>query len=53
MAKQTKKKTQRKEIRNGWEDRKFEDSVRVATNTPEKLQYRVSVVMDILGAQYE
>ena len=35
------------------EDPKFEDSVRVATNTPEKLQYRVSVVMEILGAQYE
>ena len=30
------------------EDSKFEDSVRVATNTPEKLHYRVSVVMDIL-----
>lgn len=29
-------------------DSKFEDSVRVATNTPEKLQYRVSVVMEIL-----
>ena len=34
-------------------DRKLESSVRDATNTPEKLQYRVSVVMDILRGQYE
>lgn len=34
-------------------DSKFEDSVRVATNTPEKLHYRVSVLMEILGAEYE